>query len=244
MLLLLAAMASPPPAAGGGQHGPADESGFSDREERAYARQREAMVDGPVRRLGVHEERVLDALRTVPRHRFVPRSSARHAYADMPIPIGHGQTISAPDVVGLMSQLLAVGPGDRVLEIGTGSGYQAAVLAEMGCEVHSIEIVAPLAETARARLDAVGYETVRTREGDGWYGWEEAAPFAGVIVTAAADHVPPPLVRQLAPGGRMVIPVGPAGAIQDLLVVEKKEDGGIVTRSVLPVRFVPFVRGR
>jgi protein-L-isoaspartate(D-aspartate) O-methyltransferase len=186
---------------------------------------------------------VLEALRRVPRHRFVPESEQRAAYDDRPLPIGHGQTISQPYIVALMTHLLAVEPGQRLLEIGTGSGYQAAVLAELAAEVHSIEIVAPLAERARHSLQAAGYGAVALRQGDGYYGWSEAAPFDGIVVTAAASHIPPPLIAQLKPGGRMVIPVGPAFLIQHLMLVEKDGEGRVSSRILLPVRFVPLTGG-
>lgn len=184
------------------------------------------------------------ALVNVPRERFVPPAVARMAYENRPLSIGEGQTISQPFIVALMTELLQVGPGARVLEIGTGSGYQAAVLAELGVQVYSIEIVAPLAARARAALDAAGYGAVKTRVGDGYQGWPEAAPFDGIVVTAAPDHVPPALVEQLKPGGRMVIPVGPHWLSQELRVVRKENDGRAVTQRTLPVRFVPLTRER
>ncbi|HEX6144110.1 MAG TPA: protein-L-isoaspartate(D-aspartate) O-methyltransferase [Geminicoccaceae bacterium] len=183
---------------------------------------------------------VADAMRSVPRHAFVPEEERDAAYENRPLPIGYGQTISQPFIVGLMSDLLDVGPGDTVLEVGTGSGYQAAVLAPLVERVYSIEIVPELGEGAEERLAALGYTNVETRVGDGYYGWPEAAPFDGIIVTAAASHVPPPLVEQLEPGGRMVIPVGSAFFNQQLMLVEKTPDGRITTRQLLPVRFVPF----
>lgn len=183
------------------------------------------------------------ALQTVPRERFVPPDLAQRAYENLPLPIGHGQTISQPFIVALMTELLAPRPSDVMLEVGTGSGYQAAVLAACVKRVYSIEIVAPLAERARAALDAAGVRNVDTRIGDGYAGWPEAAPFDGIIVTAAPDHVPPALVAQLAPGGRMVIPVGPLLAGQDLMVIRKEADGRTVTRSTIGVRFVPLTRG-
>jgi protein-L-isoaspartate(D-aspartate) O-methyltransferase len=180
------------------------------------------------------------ALGQVPRHRFVPADQVRYAYENRPLPIGHGQTISQPFIVALMTDLLAVHPGDRVLEIGTGSGYQAAVLAQIGCEVYSIEIIEPLARTARERLRHLGYAGVQVRIADGYYGWEAQAPFDAIIVTAAPDHIPPPLVRQLKPGGRLVIPVGSSFLTQHLMLVELQADGTVRNRQILPVRFVPF----
>ncbi len=184
-------------------------------------------------------EAVLEAMRRVPRPLFVPEAERDRAWEDRPLPIGHGQTISQPSVVALMTDLLDIRPGDRVLEIGTGSGYQAAVLAELGADVWSIEIVEPLAESARRRLESLGYR-VHLRHGDGYHGWPEAAPFDAIIVTAAASHVPPPLVAQLRPGGRMVIPVGGRFTLQYLMLVEKDADGGVTTRQLLPVIFVPL----
>jgi len=183
---------------------------------------------------------VIAAIAKVPRHRFVPPDQERAAYQNRPLPIGHGQTISQPYIVALMTDLLNVGPRHTVLEIGTGSGYQAAILAELAQTVCTIEIVEPLAKRAEERLREQGYAAVRTRVGDGYYGWEECGPFDSIIVTAAAGQIPPPLIRQLKPGGRMVIPVGAPFMAQHLMVVDKKQDGTIVTRQVLPVSFVPL----
>jgi protein-L-isoaspartate(D-aspartate) O-methyltransferase len=184
------------------------------------------------------------ALAEVPRERFVPPAQIPFAYENRPLPIGDGQTISQPFIVALMTELLAVTPGARVLEVGTGSGYQAAILAALGARVFSIEIVPALAARARAALDAAGYGAVETRVGDGYRGWPEAAPFDAIIVTAAPDHVPPALVAQLKPGGRLVIPVGPTTFAQELLVIRKDSDGRAVTQRTLPVRFVPLTRER
>jgi protein-L-isoaspartate(D-aspartate) O-methyltransferase len=189
------------------------------------------------------DARVIASMGRVPRHRFVPSDYLRQAYANRPLPIGHGQTISQPYIVALMTDLLALRPGDKVLEIGTGSGYQAAVLADLGARVYSIEIIAPLARQAAQNLQATGYGQVQLRVGDGYYGWPEAAPFDAIMVTAAASHVPPPLVQQLKTGGRMVIPVGTAFFTQHLMLVEKQLDGHITTRQILPVRFVPLTGG-
>lgn len=187
---------------------------------------------------------VRHALETVPRERFVPPGLAAQAYDNRPLPIGEGQTISQPFIVALMTELLDPQPDDVMLEVGTGSGYQAAVLAACVRKVYSIEIVAPLAQRARLALDATGVRNVETRIGDGYRGWPEAAPFDGIIVTAAPDHVPAALVQQLKPGGRLVIPVGPLLAGQDLLLIRKEADGKTVTRSTIPVRFVPLTRER
>jgi protein-L-isoaspartate(D-aspartate) O-methyltransferase len=183
---------------------------------------------------------VLDAINTVPRHELVPDRQVRYAYRNRPLPIGYGQTISQPYIVALMTDLLEPEADDVVLEVGTGSGYQAAVLAELVKTVYSIEIIEPLAERAAADLERLGYTNVVTRLGDGYYGWPEHAPFDGIVVTAAASHVPPPLVEQLKPGGRIVIPVGSAFMTQQLLLVEKTADGKVVTRQIGAVRFVPL----
>ena len=185
---------------------------------------------------------VLQVMRTVPRHEFVPAEERRLAYEDMPVPIGYGQTISQPFIVALMTDLLDLKLGATVLEIGTGSGYQAAVLSPLAERVFTVEIVPELGASARAVLQRLGYGNVETKVGDGYYGWPEAAPFDGIVVTAAASQIPPPLIEQLKPGGRMVIPIGGAFAAQHLMLVEKLPDGGITTRQLLPVAFVPFTR--
>ena len=186
------------------------------------------------------DPRVMAVLGAVPRHRFVPADQVHAAYRNRPLPIGYGQTISQPYIVALMTDLMNVQPDHVVLEIGTGSGYQAAILAELAQTVCTIEIVEPLAREAGERLRALGYAKVRTKAGDGYYGWEDCGPFDAIMVTAAASHVPPPLVRQLKPGGRMVIPVGPPFLAQHLMLVEKRADGTILTRQILPVAFVPL----
>ncbi len=198
------------------------------------------MVREQIEARGVDDPTVLAAMREVPRHLFVPEYEEL-AYRDHPLPIGHGQTISQPYIVALMSAALEVAPGDKVLEIGTGSGYQAAVLAEMGLEVYTIEIIAELAERATSVLGGLGYE-VAVRAADGYFGWEEEAPFDAIIVTAAPDHVPQPLVGQLASGGVMVIPVGPIGAVQTLWQFAVNENGEVEGTSLGPVSFVPFTR--
>lgn len=184
--------------------------------------------------------RVMEALARVPRHNFVPTELEAHAYENRPLPIGYGQTISQPYVVALMTELLEVKAGDKILEIGTGSGYQAAVLAELTDAVFSMEIIEPLAQRAAATLQNQGYGKVRVKAGDGYYGWPEHAPFDAIVVTAAAGHVPPPLIQQLKPGGRMVIPVGSAFMTQQLMLVEKDGQGRVLTREILPVSFVPL----
>jgi protein-L-isoaspartate(D-aspartate) O-methyltransferase len=187
---------------------------------------------------------VLAVMGKVPRHRFVGEDLQDEAYDNRPLPIGHGQTISQPYIVALMTDLLQTRPSDRVLELGTGSGYQAAVLAERVKELYSIEIIEPLGAQAARRLTELGYRNARVKVADGYYGWPEHAPFDAIIVTAAATHVPPPLVRQLKPGGRMVIPVGTSFQTQHLLLIEKQADGSVTTRQLLPVRFVPLTGKR
>lgn len=184
--------------------------------------------------------RVMTAMAQVPRDAFVPARVRDHAYVNHALPIGHGQTISQPFIVALMTELLAVGPDADVLEIGTGSGYQAAVLAELVAQVYTIEVIPELAHEAQARLEHLGYTNVEVKIGDGHLGWPEHAPFDGIVVTAAADEVPPLLVAQLSPGARMVIPIGPADQTQKLSVIEKAEDGAVSTSPVLDVAFVPF----
>ena len=211
--------------------------------EDEHARRRAAMVAEVGAMHGARfEARVTEALGRVPRHRFVPDGQVEQAYENRPLPIGLGQTISQPYIVALMTELLRVRKADRVLEIGTGSGYQAAVLAELAGKVYTIEIVRPLAAEARERLARLGYANVEVRAGDGYLGWPEQAPFDAIMVTAGAPHVPPALVEQLKPGGRMVIPVGAAGAVQSLTLLEKRADGSVERRDVVPVRFVPLTR--
>jgi protein-L-isoaspartate(D-aspartate) O-methyltransferase len=201
------------------------------------------MVERQIRGRGVDDPRVLDAMRTVPRHQFVPTAVAAYAYDDRPLSIGHGQTISQPYIVGYMSDLLEVGAHHRVLEIGTGSGYQAAVLAKLAKQVFTIEIVAALASESAATLERLGFANVRVRHGDGYAGWPDAAPFDRIIVTAAPETVPAPLVDQLAANGRMVVPVGEQRDTQWMTVLDKTAKG-IVERRTIPVAFVPFTRKR
>lgn len=191
----------------------------------------------------VLNSQVVAAMDKVERHRFVPVGLAALAYLNRPLPIGYGQTISQPYIVALMTDLVNIRHGDKVLEIGTGSGYQAAILAELAGSVYSIEIIAPLGEQASERLRSLGYRNVKTKIGDGYYGWPEAAPFDAIMVTAAASHVPPPLLKQLKPGGRMVIPLGTQFMTQTLMLVEKQADGSVTTRQILPVAFVPLTGG-
>jgi len=198
------------------------------------------MVLRQIRARGVEDPAVLEAMEHVPRHEFVPEHYARDAYRDSPLPIGFGQTISQPYIVAFMTELLELKPGDRVLEIGTGSGYQAAVLSELTPRVFSIEIIEELGKAAAERFASLGYATIETKIADGYYGWEEKGPFDAVIVTCAAGHVPPPLIEQLKPGGRMVIPVGPVYDVQYLIRVTKDEEGEVRAERMLPVRFVPM----
>jgi protein-L-isoaspartate(D-aspartate) O-methyltransferase len=220
VLVALAAAAAPPPPP---------------RQDFAAARQQ--MVSSQIEHRGVTDGRVLQAMQEVPRHLFVPESLREKAYDDSPLPIGEGQTISQPYIVALMTSLLELGPQSRVLEIGTGSGYQAAVLSRLAKEVYSMEILPPLAEQARKNLEAAGCRNVSVRVGDGYKGWPEEAPFDAVVVTAAPEQVPQPLIDQLRVGGRMVIPVG--SYFQNLLLITKTADG-LEKRTILPVRFVPM----
>jgi len=202
-----------------------------------YTFSREKMVSDQIVARNVSDELVLAAMRKVPRHDFVPDGMKPYAYEDRPLPIGEDQTISQPYIVALMTESLNLKGGERVLEIGTGSGYQAAILAEIAGEVYTIEIIESLANTARDRLQGMGYKNITVRYGDGYQGWKEHAPFDGIIVTAAPDHIPQPLIEQLKIGGRMVIPVG--SMLQELKLLTKTKDG-IKEKSIIPVRFVPM----
>ena len=209
--------------------------------EDSNAALRERMVAQQIQARGVTDEATLKAMAAVERHHFVDSRLAGRAYEDRPLPIGHGQTISQPYIVAFMTEIVRPKPDHRVLEIGAGSGYQAAVLAEIVDEVYTIEIVEPLAETSAGVLQRLGYDNVEVRHGDGYYGWEDKAPFDSIVVTAAAEYIPPPLIEQLKEGGRMIIPVGSPLRTQQLMLVEKR-DGEVQTRSLMPVRFVPFTR--
>jgi len=206
-----------------------------------YSKSREKMVREQIQARGVKDPSVLRAMRGVARHCFVSSDFLEQAYKDHPIPIGMGQTISQPYIVALMTELLRVKPSDRVLEVGTGSGYQSAVLSGLVSRVYTVEIYPSLAEEAGVRLASLGYKNVKIRQGDGYFGWNEYAPFDAIIVTAASSEIPPPLLRQLKPGGRMCIPVGGRYQVQQLMFIEKRKDGSISTRGVLPVRFVPLL---
>ena len=224
---------------------------FSQKDNDNYSKEREDMVRTQIAALrwngsqAVQDSRVLDSMRKTPRHRFVSAELVVHAYDDRPLPIGYGQTISQPYIVAKMTELLEPKREHRVLEIGTGSGYQAAVLSPLVAEVYSIEIIEPLGTAARRRLDTLGYKNVEVRVGDGYFGWPEKGPFDGIIVTAAANHIPPPLVEQLKPGGRMVIPVGNPFQTQTLMLVTKGSKGphDLQVRNLMPVAFVPLVGG-
>jgi protein-L-isoaspartate(D-aspartate) O-methyltransferase len=186
------------------------------------------------------DRRVVEVMAEVPRHQFVPDALRDYAYQDRPLPIGYGQTISQPFMVALMTDLVGLKPDDVVLEVGTGSGYQAAVFARLAGKVYTLEIIAALGKEAEERLKRLGFGNCEVRIGDGYYGWKDHAPFDAIVVTAAASHIPPPLIRQLKPGGRMVIPVGSHFLIQHLMLVEKAEDGTVTSRELIPVAFVPL----
>lgn len=203
---------------------------------------REKMVQDQIEQRGIRDKAVLEAMSTVPRHHFVPADYRHRAYQDSPLPIGHGQTISQPYIVAAMTELVRPAATMKILEIGTGSGYQAAVLAQLVDKVYTIEIVEPLAKGARQLLQREGYDNISVRQGDGYFGWEQYAPYDAIVVTAAAQYIPPPLLEQLKPGGRMVIPVGSPFFVQRLMLIEKDADGEISSHSVMSVRFVPFTR--
>ena len=205
-----------------------------------FLAKRLAMVAQDIRGRGVKDKKVLEQMEKVPRHLFVDARQRDQAYADHPLPIGEGQTISQPYVVALMTEALHLKPSDRVLEIGTGSGYQAAVLAGLVQEVWSIEIRKGLADRAAALLSELGYGNVRVKYGDGYYGWEEHAPFDAIVITAAANHIPPPLIRQLREGGRLILPLGSTVFYQTLTLVTKKQGGEVAVEQMGPVNFVPM----
>jgi len=210
------------------------------KEKDKYKERRERMVQVQIAARGVKDEAVLRAMRTVPRHKFVSEDLIDSAYQDRPLPIGCGQTISQPYIVALMTELLDVKEKDKVLEVGTGSGYQAAILSQMGVEVYTIEIFEELGVSAQKRLKDLDYSRVKVKIADGYYGWPEEAPFDAIIVTCAASHIPPSLIEQLKEGGRMCIPVGSAFWTQNLMLVHKKK-GEIIAENILPVRFVPLL---
>jgi protein-L-isoaspartate(D-aspartate) O-methyltransferase len=209
-------------------------------DQETHVPERDAMVDSQIVARGVSNPVVLRAMRAVPRHEFVTTDYLDQAYDDHPLPIGHGQTISQPYIVAWMSELLEVEPGDKVLEIGTGSGYQAAVLAEMGVEVYTVEVIAQLAAAVGPRLERLGYQEINMLEADGYFGWEEHAPYDAIIVTAAPDHLPQPLLAQLTEGGRLVVPVGPVGSFQTLWRFTHGDSGEILAENLGYVSFVPL----
>ena len=219
-------------------HSPSNSNASDDPKLDKAMQQMLAVISG----YGMKDPDVLDAMGRVPRHEFVPEKNRRYSYQDTPLAIGYGQTISQPYIVAEMTRQLQLTPTSKVLEIGTGSGYQAAVLAELTPTVYSIEIIEPLLDRARDTLATNGYSKINLRHGDGYYGWPEAAPFDGIIVTCAAGEIPPPLVEQLAAGGRMLIPVGKRYGTQYLILVTKDRDGSISSRNLMAVRFVPLVR--
>ena len=214
---------------------------LSQIQQENYEIERMRMVNSQIKSRGIRDAETLRAMEIVPRHLFVPEEFRKHAYADGPLPIGYEQTISQPYIVAYMTEKLKLESDDRVLEIGTGSGYQAAVLSEIVAEVFTIEIVRPLAKAAKVRLQELGYKNVKVFAGDGYNGLKEYSPFDAIMVTAGADHIPQPLVKQLANGGKMIIPVGSHSYTQYLVLVEK-EGGKVKTKKLLPVRFVPFTR--
>lgn len=211
-------------------------------DESSFARQRKRMVKEQIAYRGVKDKRVLEAMESVPRHVFIPEETRSYSYYDQPVPIGFGQTISQPYIVAFMTELLQAGSDDVVLEVGTGSGYQAAILAGLVKRVYTIEIVNDLGKEAQKRLKTLGYDNVEVMIGDGYKGWPEHAPFDAIIVTAAAEHIPQPLIDQLKPGGRMVIPVGGVYAVQDLMLITKDASSKVIKESIIPVRFVPLLR--
>jgi protein-L-isoaspartate(D-aspartate) O-methyltransferase len=207
----------------------------------ARQKERDRMV-GTIKGYGLSDPAVLKAMSAVPRHEFVPENSSGSAYADSPLPIGHGQTISQPYIVAEMTRQLALKPDSKVLEVGTGSGYQAAVLTHFTPWVYSIEIVGALARSAAERLKRLGYDVVEARHADGFFGWPEQGPFDAIIVTCAVGQIPPPLIQQLKPGGRLIAPVGGAFSVQWLMLVEKDREGKVRSSSLMAVRFVPLLR--
>lgn len=230
------------PAAGSGSPAYAAASQAALSQEDEYARARERLVKH-LKSSGIKDARVLEAIRKVPRHLFVPERDRGSAYEDRPLPIGYGQTISQPYIVALMTELLTLQKQDKVLEIGTGSGYQAAILAEIVEQVYSIEIIPELSERAEKTLKSLGYKNIKLKIADGYYGWQEEAPFDAIIVTAAPDHIPQPLVRQLKDGGVMVIPIGPPGAVQTLFQIVK-QGNSVKQKRCEDVLFVPLTRGK
>ncbi len=211
-------------------------------DEDTFTRQRKRMVEEQIAYRGVTDKGVLEAMGTVPRHLFIPEENRSYSYYDQPVPIGFGQTISQPYIVAFMTELLKLGKDDVVLEVGTGSGYQAAILSKLVKQVYTIEIIEGLGKEAARRLKAMSYNNVEVKVSDGYKGWPEHAPFDAIIVTAAAEHIPQPLVDQLKPGGRLIIPVGGVYEVQDLMLITKDASSKVVKESIIPVRFVPLIR--
>jgi len=240
MLLLTAVFMGMPLSivCGGDNHNPAVS------EQERFVSMRKSMVETQIKKRGIKDIDVLEAMMSVPRHCFIPGNDVSHAYDDSPLPIGYGQTISQPFIVAYMSEILRLSKDDIVMEIGTGSGYQAAILSGIVKKVYSIEIIPELAESAAATLKKLGYDNVAVKNTDGYYGWPELAPFDAIIVTAAAGHIPPPLIKQLKEGGRMIIPVGGRFMTQNLVLVIKKDAKNIITHNVMAVRFVPLTGKR
>lgn len=207
-----------------------------------WAREREAMVKEQIEKRGISNRSILDAMNKVERHKLIPPDQRSFAYEDRPLPIGHGQTISQPYIVAFMTDVIEPEPGMKVLEVGTGSGYQAAVLAEIVAHVYTMEIIEPLAKEASRRLSELGYNNITVKNADGYFGWKEHAPYDAIIVTAAASYIPPALFEQLSDDGKMIIPVGANFAPQQLVLVSRRENGKMKTRNLMPVRFVPFTR--
>jgi len=218
-------------------------AGQSAAQEKAFTAQRQMMIREQIQERGIIDQRILDAFLKVKRHLFVRPEYRAEAYGDFPLPIDEGQTISQPYIVAIMTSVIAPAYRKKVLEIGTGSGYQAAILAELVTEVFTIEIKEKLASQARRLLAELGYRNIRFKTGDGYLGWKEVAPFDGIIVTCAPDHIPQPLIDQLAPGGRMVIPISYSSTVQDLILIEKDDRGRLKKTNLIPVQFVPLIRG-
>ncbi|MDN3513849.1 MAG: protein-L-isoaspartate(D-aspartate) O-methyltransferase [Candidatus Brocadia sp.] len=211
-------------------------------DEDTFRRQRKRMVEEQIAYRGVKDKKILEAMESVPRHLFIPEENRLYSYYDQPVPIGFGQTISQPYIVAFMTELLQLGDDAVVLEVGTGSGYQAAILARLVKQVYTIEIIEDLGKETRKRLKMLDYNNVEVMIGDGYKGWKEHAPFDAIIVTAAAEHIPQPLIDQMKPGGRMVIPVGGVYVVQDLMLITKDASSKVIKESVIPVRFVPLLR--
>ena len=216
---------------------------FIFRQQQDFEKQREEMVKSQIENRGVKDPATLAAMRKTPRHLFVPANNIVSAYDDRPLPIGYGQTISQPYIVAFMTEIIKPQPGHKVLEIGTGSGYQAAILSGIVKEVYTIELIDSLGSQAKNRLARLNYKNVTVKTGDGYHGWKDKSPFDAIVVTAAAEHIPPPLIEQLKEGGRMIIPVGSPFMVQQLMLVEKT-GGKVRTNSLMPVRFVPFNRSQ